>query len=217
MVGYTKDVDRYIDRMLNNFLNKQHKKEAEEYLFIRERIDKVNSFTRRNDVQSLLVLDKYAKDKPFEKLTQDDMLKWEVFLEKELKLNNSTIEQYEAHIKRYYKYLFNKDEYKKGKRFQKNIPYPDNVSWISTSSSNHKEIPTDRLISEDQLLKLLDVCEQSRDQALYSAGFYDAGLRIGETIGLNLHNVDFDKLGGKFTIPISKTEKRDCKLGKKNW
>ena len=38
------DVDKYIDNMLNSFLNKQHRKEAEEYLFVRERIDKVNNY-----------------------------------------------------------------------------------------------------------------------------------------------------------------------------
>jgi len=70
MVSDTNDVDKYIGNMLNSFLNKQHRKEAEDYLFVRERIDKVKNYTRRNDVQSLLTLDKYLKNKPFEKATQ---------------------------------------------------------------------------------------------------------------------------------------------------
>ena len=83
-------------------------------------------------------------------ITQDDMLKFEGYLETDYVpqgrakknytkkgLSKSTIEQYMSHIKRFYKYYFNKDEYKKGKRFQKTISYPDNVSWISSSTSNY--------------------------------------------------------------------------------
>jgi len=210
MVSDTNNVDKYIDRMLNSFLNKQHRKEAEDYLFVRERIDKVKNYTRRNDVQSLLTLDKFLKDKPFEKSTQDDMLEWEEFLEKELKLQGTTIEQYEAHIKRFYKYLYNKAEYKKGKRFQRNIPYPDNVVWISSNANNHRELPLDKLLTEKQILKLLNVCEQPRDQAMIAAAFFDAGLRISETISLNIRNVDFDKLGGYFILP---KKGKDLKTG----
>ena len=210
MVLDTNDVDKYIGNMLNSFLNKQHRKDAEDYLFIRERIDKVKNYTRRNDVQSLLTLDKYLKDKPFEKASQDDMLKWEVFLEKELKLQGTTIEQYEAHIKRFYKYLYNKAEYKKGKRFQRNIPYPDNVVWISSNANNYKELPLDKLLTEKQILKLLNACEQPRDQGMIAAAFFDAGLRISEAISLNIRNVGFDKLGGYFILP---KKGKDLKTG----
>ena len=41
MVLNTDNVDKYIGNMLNSFLNKQHSKKAEDYLFVRERIDKV--------------------------------------------------------------------------------------------------------------------------------------------------------------------------------
>jgi len=186
----------------------------EDYLLVRKRIDKVNSYTMRNDVQSLLALDKFSENKSFKDITQDDMLKFEGYLETDYVpqgrakknytkkgLRKSTIEQYMSHIKRFYKYYFNKTEYKKGKRFQRNIPYPDNVVWISTSTNNHRELPLDKLISENDLLKLLNVCENKRDQAMFSAGFYDAGLRISELIALNVGSVGFDKLGGYFILP----------------
>ena len=41
MVLNTDNVDKYIGNILNSFLNKQHSKEAEEYLFVCKRIDKV--------------------------------------------------------------------------------------------------------------------------------------------------------------------------------
>jgi len=214
MVNDTNLVDKYIDSMLNSFRNDNNKKDTKNYLLVRKRIDKVNSYTMRNDVQSLLALDSYAKNKSFKDLTQDDMLKFEEYLETEyiphgrakknytkIGLEKSSIEQYMSHIKRFYKYYFNQDEYKKGKKFQRNIPYPNNVVWISTSNNNHRDLPLDKLLSEDDLLKLLNVCENKRDQAMISAGFYDAGLRISELISLNVVSVGFDKLGGYFILP----------------
>jgi len=220
------DGDKYGSRMLKKFCNKQHKEEAEEYLFIRERIDKVDIGTRTNVTQSLLSLDMFLKEKPYEKATQDDILGWEQFLENEYVspgrteryerakaagneeakkpkkgLSDQTVTQYEAHIKRFYKYLSNKKEYKKGKRFQKSIPYPDTVSWISASWDNGDEFPIDELLKEEDLLKLLESCELPRDKTMFSAGFYDAGLRIAELISLNIRNVGFDKLGGYFILP----------------
>jgi len=224
VVSKSNDVEKYIGSMLNNFRKKNHKKDVEDYLLIRKRIDKVKNYTMRNDVQSLLALDRYI-EKDFKKITQDDMLKFEEFLEKDYILkgkafhkknkkgfSKSSIEQYMAHIKRFYKYLYNKSEYKKGKKFQKNIPYPDVVSWISSDTNNYKKLPLDKLISEEDLLKLLDICDNFRDKAMYSAGFYDAGLRIGELISLNVGNVGFDKLGGYFILP---KEGVDLKTGQR--
>lgn len=229
------DGGKYGSRMLKKFCNKQHMEEVEEYLFIRARIDKVKTSTRANVVQALLSLDMFLKEKPYEDTTQDDMLRWEQFLENEYVspgrmeryertkangnekaskpkkgLEKQTIEQYEAHVKRFYKYLSNKKEYKKGRRFQKNIPYPDNVSWISASSNNGKEFPIDKLLKEKELLELLEACEIPRDKVMFASGFYDAGLRISELISLNIRNVGFDKLGGYFILP---KKGKDLKTG----
>lgn len=214
MTNQQSEIDRYIKNMLEGITNKVHKQTIQEYLFIRKRIDKVNKYTRRNDMQSLLALHKFLIDKPFQNATQDDLIRFEEYLENEYRgkngmmgytgkkgLSKSTIEQYEAHIKRFYKYLSNPKEYKKGKRFQKNIPYPDSVNWISTNNGTVKELPIDNLLDEKQILLLLDTCESLRDQAMFGAGFYDAGLRNSELISLNVNSVGFDKLGGYFILP----------------
>ncbi|GAH09430.1 unnamed protein product, partial [marine sediment metagenome] len=88
---------RKTNSMLETFRNEGHKKEVREYLFIRERIDKVGKYTRRNDVQALATLDQFLRSKQYNRVTQDIMLEWESFLQKEIKLKLSTIEQYEAH------------------------------------------------------------------------------------------------------------------------
>jgi len=205
--------DKYMQRMMETFKNPEHKKDTEEYLLIRSRIDKVNKYTMRNDIQSLLALDKHT-EKSFKNLSQDDLIEFESYLEKdhvskrrsnkikkEKGLEKSTIEQYMCHIKRFYKYYLNKTEYKKGKQFQKNIQYPDNVAWISVSNDNHRGLPIEKILKEEELLRLLNVCNNIRDQAMFGAGFYDAGLRISELISLNIKNVDFDELGAKIILP----------------
>ena len=217
--------DKYIRNMMQTFRNPEHKKDTEDYLKIRNSIDKVKKYTIRNDVQSLLAFDKFAKERSYKDLDQDDMIKFEEYLKKEhiskrvsnkymqkKGLDDSTIDQYMCHIKRFYKYYFKKDEYKKGKRFQKNIPYPDNVAWISVSTNNGRDLPLEKILSEEDLLKLLNVCDNPRDQAMFSAGFFDAGLRISELISLNVKNVDFDKLGGYFILP---KKGKDLKTGRR--
>jgi integrase/recombinase XerD len=56
----------------------------------------------------------------------------------------------------------------------------------------------------------LEVCEIPRDKAMFSSGFYDAGLRVSELISLNVRNVGFDKLGGYFILP---KKGKDLKTG----
>lgn len=193
-------IEKTVKKMLENYRNKQHREEVEEYLFIREHVDKVSIHTKKNNVQAIFALDKFLKGKPFEKATMDDMLQWEIFMEKEMKLSKNTIEQYETHVKRFYKYLSDKDTYKKGKRFQKNILYPDCVSWISVSLNNQNRLPLDKIMTPEDLMQMLNVCDNIRDQAMI-VSFYDAGLRNSELISLNVESLGFDKLGAYFILP----------------
>jgi integrase len=207
------DIDKTTNGIVGRIENPILKKEVEDYLFIRERIDKVRPRTRRNDAQALLSFDKFLnkKSKDYQKVTQDDMLQWEKFLEEELNLKSSSLSLYEIHVKRFYKYLSNKKEYKRGKRFQKNIPYPDCVSWISviTRGNNHK-LPIDKLLDHDGLMKMLNACDNIRDQAMI-IGFLDGGLRNSELVSLNVESLGFDKLGAYFILP--KDENADLKTG----
>ena len=207
------DIDKTTNGIAGRIENPVLKKEVEDYLFIRERIDKVKPRTRRNDAQALLSFDKFLNktSKDYQKVTQDDMLQWEKFLEEELNLKSSSLSLYEIHVKRFYKYLSNKKEYKRGKRFQKNIPYPDCVSWISviTRGNNHK-LPIDKLLDHDGLMKMLNACDNIRDQAMI-IGFLDGGLRNSELVSLNVESLGFDKLGAYFILP--KDENADLKTG----
>ncbi|MCK4364879.1 MAG: tyrosine-type recombinase/integrase [Thermoplasmatales archaeon] len=219
MANASNDVDRYIDNMIKSFLNNQHRQTTEEFLNVRIRYEKnhknrkLSNYTLRNDVQSLLALDVFLKNKPYKQATHEDLVEFEEYLRekytapgkskkrnKTVGLSDTTIEQYLIHIKRFYKYLYNKEEYKKGHQVRKNLPYPECVAWISSASTS-KEIFKEDLPSEDDILKILEVCENERDQAMFGAGFYDAGFRCGELISLNCDSVTIDKVGVKFVLP----------------
>jgi len=190
------NISRDIENILKQIKTPDFKKEIIDYLRIRERIDKVAICTRRNDAQAFLTLDKFLiKNKiDYKKITRDQMLKYEEFLQKDLELSEGSYQVYEIHIKRFYKYLSNKDEYCKGKRFQKSIQYPDCVSWISSVRSENGKLPIDKLLDNDGLMRMINVCDNIRDQAMIVT-FYDAGLRNSELVSLNVENLGFDKLG----------------------
>lgn len=208
------NIERDIENILKQIKTPGFQKEIRDYLFIRERIDKVKIRTRRNDVQALLSLDKFLVDNKlgYKTITRDHMLEAESYFEKTLKLSKVSLQLYEIHIKRFYKYLSNKDEYKKGKRFQKNIPYPDSVSWISSIQSNGNNLPLGKTLDFDGLTRMLNVCDNIRDQAMIIM-FADAGLRNSELISLNYENLDFDKLGAYITIREHSTA--DLKTGER--
>jgi len=200
-----------IEGRLRSFVNDGNRKTVEEYILVREQIDKVKIGTIGTCVIGLLALDIFLQDKQFEDATQDDLLKFERYLtdtymgpgrkttKKGIKKNTASL--YMIHIKRFYKYVYNKQEYRKGRQFQKNIPYPDCITWFSPYRDHGRELPIDSILTEEQLLKLLDACENKRDQAIIAAAFYDSGLRLGEALALNVGNVGFDELGGYFILP----------------
>jgi len=98
--------ERNIQSCLNKIKNPDHKKELEEYLQIRNTIDKVKKSTQENDIYSLLKLSTFLNDKSFLKATQKDMMDFDNWLRNSIGHDSASL--MEARIKRYYKYLFNK-------------------------------------------------------------------------------------------------------------
>jgi integrase len=203
------DVSKVINHVLGSYVNEDHRKEVEEYIKIRKRVDKVNKYTIRNDVFALYTLDKVLKNKPYNKATEKDIENWDKELQKEYK--QSSIDNYSIHVKRFYKYLSDKKSYKKGKGHQKNILYPDCVSWISKSSNGEDENVLERVLTHEELLRMLNVCDNIRDQAMI-VSFVDGGLRNGELIALNYESLQFDKLGAYFILP-KREEGKELKTG----
>lgn len=107
-----------------------------------------------------------------------------------LKLVDEEKRKIKVTIKVLYKHFLGEDEY-----------YPRQVAWIRTSSSRNKMLPQD-LLSEAEVLKLIESARDIRDKAIVAL-LFDTGMRIGELVGLRKKDIETDSepvhvtVGGK--------------------
>lgn len=190
--------------MVNDFKNQDHKKIALDYIKIREAVNKISPSSKTSDMVAISNLSKFIGSKPFNKVTQEDMMEWEKHLKKQY--NENSLLLIETKIKIFYKYIKNKDKFKKSIFDQKEIIYPDSVRWMHIKQQ--KGLPITNILNEKQIKKLLDTCKDVREQVIL-VSLLDGGLRISELINLRIKNVQFDKkLGVNYIIPVSKTQER---------
>ena len=196
------------EKMNDTILNRQwqeeklsvaNKKELIDYLQIRETIDGSKISTLVIDARAVHELARYLKNNPFQKATQNDMMKFDKELRARVK--ESTACLYETRIRRFYKYLFNKNEYKKGKQFQKRLQYPDCISWFNITPSNGSELPIEEILTDQDIKKLLNACKDTREQVIICS-LLDGGITESELAKMKVRNVGFDpKLGAYFILP----------------
>ncbi|MEK6898379.1 MAG: tyrosine-type recombinase/integrase [Nanoarchaeota archaeon] len=125
-------------------------------------------------------------NKKFEDTTKKDIEKIMVKIQ-ETKYSEWTKKGYKIIIKKFYKWLRN----------SKN--YPEEVEWIkSNMKENHKKLP-EEMLSEGEVMKMIDNSISKRDKALISV-LYDSGCRIGELLGLKIKNIEESEYGAKICI-----------------
>ena len=215
------EMDRHgkmTDTILNHHwkeekLNAGHKKELMEYLNVRETIDKASTGTRRIDAYSIYYLSKFLKDKPFKKATKEDMMQWDRQLKARLK--GTTLILYEARVRKFYLYQFNKDRYTDGRQEQRKLDFPKAVKWINVSTNDGDMLPIDEILDEKDIKKLLNACKNTREQVII-VSLLDGGITESELVKMKVRNVGFDKqLGAYFILPKGtryKTKKRHRKV-----
>lgn len=177
-----------------------HQEMVKTYLQLRRQVDEVSPHTRRNDVSALLKLCDYLHrehdDKPFEEVTREDMRDWVDSLRDHYNLADSTRDQYQMHVKRFYKWVAEPDEYERGRHRQSEIGYPRAVEWMNPNSNRGKKtIPADSLLDEQDVKRMVEVCDSHRDKALIMT-LWDTGLRVKELINLDVRNFQTDRDGG---------------------
>jgi site-specific recombinase XerD len=73
--------------------------------------------------------------------------------------------------------------------------YPSKVEFISTTRDKSKTNDPEPL-TEEQIQKIIDECKNDRDRAMYKV-LYEAGLRSGELMSLQVKDVNFCEHGVK--------------------
>lgn len=88
-------------------------------------------------------------------------------------------------------------------RFIRNITkkgtYPPEVEWISIAiPNNHKKLP-EELLTEEEILKIIQNCRTLRDKALISA-IAESGCRVSEIGNMQIKHVSFEEYGARLTV-----------------
>lgn len=202
------DVEASIARMIEGdpddgrpgIQDSEHREDVKAYLRVRRQVDGVSPLTRRNDVSALLKLADFLHrergGKAFGDATPQDLMDWVDALDDHYDLAESTIGVYQAHVKRFYKWIHDPDTYRRGKRARREMPYPEAVEWMDANGDNGKRsLPVDALLQEQDVARMVEVCTSPRDKALVMT-LWDAGLRVQELINLDVRNFQTDRHGG---------------------
>lgn len=118
-------------------------------------------------------------------------------------------------IKKFYRWLRNKEkrENAKSDKEKEEIDesfYPSEVRWIKTTAKIEKQRLPDELLTEEDILKLIQSANKRRDKAFISV-LYESGCRIGEIATIKIKNISFDQYGAKITV-FGKTGSRPVRL-----
>ena len=87
--------------------------------------------------------------------------------------------------------------------------HPVEVKWIKIKRKRSERL-SEQMLTEDDIKKLIDVCNTSRDRALIAV-LYESGCRAGELLGMKLKDVSKDQYGFKIVVD-GKTGMRKVRL-----
>jgi integrase/recombinase XerD len=94
-------------------------------------------------------------------------------------------------IKRFYKWL------KEGTTEQ-DRPFPPEVVWIKTNIKKN-ELTQPEILSADEAKTMISIATRMRDKAFIAVG-HDGGFRIGEMLGIKIHDIEFDDHGARIKV-----------------
>jgi len=191
--------------------NENHYQETIQFHKLRKQIDNVKINTQYLDVVSIYHLSNYLKKKDFKEVTRQDILDWDDTLTISQGTRNLRLNK----IRFFYTYLYNKDKFFNGRRERQDCTIPDCVKWIENKPDDD-DLPTDSLLDENDILKLLDSCENRREQVVLIS-FIDGGLRASELQKVKIKNVKFNKEIGRyyFILPKNKRSNNGLKTGQR--
>jgi site-specific recombinase XerD len=166
--------------------------EFENYL----KIKKLSKVTISNYTLHLRTTEKFLGKKLDKTTTKEDIQK---YLNSVSDRSANTIIAKLLSLKVYFKWLYGM---KKG--------YPDIVDFPSPKKSSNGLISSD-LLTEEEILRLINSCDNLRDKALISL-LYDSACRISEITNLNIEDVVIESERTGFITVNGKTGKRQVPL-----
>ncbi len=105
-----------------------------------------------------------------------------------LEYKEETKAKIRAIIKAFYKHFFGED-----------IMYPKVVAWMTTSVKNNKKLLPKDLLTEEEVLSLIEAAKTQRDKAIISL-LYDSGIRAGELLEMKKKDIDLSTEPAHITV-----------------
>jgi integrase/ribosomal protein L40E len=118
--------------------------------------------------------------------------------ERPVQLSDRTMECRGVVVKCFYRWLEGDDD-----------EYPKKVRFIKSGGTVHKTLPTDTLVTPDDLQVMLKAAEDRRERTALAV-LYESGMRSSELCSLNVGSVQFEEWGALLTLP---TKGKNLKTG----
>ncbi len=153
----------------------------------------------------MTVAENYTK-KDFDKLTKEDFEKIIEQINKREDILIATKQKYWTILKKFGSWLAYGDKIFNGHKKD----YPEIVSWLSTSikSKNIPKIKAGDILTEDEIDKLIDSTESTRDKAFLSV-LYETGSRISELGNITIKDITEHPHGYLIDLASGKTGERN--------
>ena len=85
-----------------------------------------------------------------------------------------------AVVKGFWKHAFGQDEF-----------YPEPIRWVKTTLRRKDKLMPEGILTEEDIMKLLDAANNVRDKAII-ATLFDSGIRIGELLSMKRKDIDLE-------------------------
>lgn len=204
--GVPEDVvwDR-ISRVVSTIPNAHNQELAMRYLRERAAFG-IKTSTLGTDVNHLRAFCQFLGAKDLDQVVRDDIVRFvttgkaermwrnvrqdgaETITKASVRIGPATMKMRKISLRAFYKWLHQTDG------------TPPEFQGIKNHTPVKDQIPTDELITKQDLLKLIQAREHPKDKALI-AFLYESGFRASEVCALNVGSVKFDQKGAVVTIP----------------
>ncbi|MGQ9469951.1 MAG: tyrosine-type recombinase/integrase [Nitrososphaerales archaeon] len=160
----------------------------------------VNGRTAHTRLGFLRCLHSFAEflgNRNFEEVAREDVLRFLLELQRR-SLKKNSVEGFKWKIISFYKWFRN------GEKFE------ECASWLKSKREKNPIVSPEKILSEEEVLKLVEVADNSRDKALITF-LYESACRIGEVLGIRIKDLVFDDFGLKVRVS-GKTGERTIRV-----
>jgi len=134
---------------------------------------------------------KFSKmlSKPFSEATEQD-IRAIIGKLNQTDLSEETKKTFKIMLRKLYRFV---------RGFTKKGTYPSEVEWISINiPNNHKKLP-EELLTEKEIIRIIQHCKTIRDKALIST-LAESGCRVSEIGTMKIKHISFEEYGARLVV-----------------